>query len=360
MKTKIKFLVYPLAVILISMFIIIGCSDDDPEPDPINPPTLTTLAVTDITETSAKSGGSITDDGGGEITARGVIWSTDVNPSLDDHIGMKHDGTGTGEFHSAITDLSPETTYYIRAYATNSAGTSYGNDVMFETLSDEDDDNGDDDNVIYGDGVTDIDGNEYITVIIGELEWMAENLKVTKYNNDDDIPNHADDSDWESPTGAYCWYDNNEEVYSATYGALYNYYAVSSGNLCPTGWRVPSDDEWMELEGTVDSQYGVGNPEWNEIGWRGYDAGIKLKAISGWNSSNSGAGVDEFGFSALPGGFRYNSGLFFGISDYGGWWSNTEFNETNAWRRRMLWVTENVLRNNHNKGYGLSVRCVKD
>ncbi len=131
-KRKNKCLFFSLLVIIVSLFIIVGCSDD--ETDPVNPPTLTTLAVTEITETSAKSGGNVTDDGGSEITARGVVWSTDVNPSLDDHIGMTQDGTGSGVFLSEITDLSSATTYYIRAYSTNSAGTSYGNDVMFETI----------------------------------------------------------------------------------------------------------------------------------------------------------------------------------------------------------------------------------
>ncbi len=149
-----------------SLFFIAGCSDDDT--DPVSPPTITTLDVTDISETSAKSGGNITDDGGGEITARGVVWSTEVNPTLENHSGVTVDGSGTGMFQSNLTGLSAATTYFVRAYATNSAGTSYGNDVMFETLSDEDDENGDDDNVIYGDGVTDIDGNGYVTVIIGD------------------------------------------------------------------------------------------------------------------------------------------------------------------------------------------------
>ena len=105
MITKIRYLVYSLVVALMSLFIIAGCSDDDTAP--VNPPTLTTLDVTDITETSAKSGGNITDDGGGEITARGVVWwNTDENPTLEDHLGVTEDGTGSGVFQSNITGLS--------------------------------------------------------------------------------------------------------------------------------------------------------------------------------------------------------------------------------------------------------------
>jgi hypothetical protein len=108
-----------------------SCKKDD---QPVLPPTLTTLSATEITETSAKSGGNITNDGGGDITARGIVWSTEINPSLENHSGLTSDGTGSGMFQSNITGLSAATTYFVRAYSTNSAGTSYGNDVMFETI----------------------------------------------------------------------------------------------------------------------------------------------------------------------------------------------------------------------------------
>ncbi len=134
MTRKIRFLVYPITVFLICLSVIVGCDDD---PDPINPPTLTTLAASEITDTSAKSGGNISDDGGGEITARGVVWNTEVNPTLENHSGITVDGTGEGVFQSNITGISAGASYYVRAYATNSAGTSYGNDVMFETHSSE-------------------------------------------------------------------------------------------------------------------------------------------------------------------------------------------------------------------------------
>ncbi len=433
MKTKVKFLAYASAVIVMSLFVIVGCSDD--ETDPVNPLTLTTLAVTEITETSAKSGGNITDDGGGEITARGVVWSTDVNPSLDDHIGITQDGTGSGEFHSEITDLSPAAKYYIRAYATNSAGTSYGNEVMFETIQSaylltlevnpqeagsvtgageyqegehvnisataeegwkfvnwtgdtqylDDADSAEaivnmpadnvtltanfqeeDSNIIYGDGVTDIDGNEYVTVIIGNQEWMAENLRVTRDANGNDIDRYCydDDPDWcELYGGLYSWH------------TVMNGEASSSNNpsdvqgICPTGWHVPSDAEWTQL---VDYMEAQGFPNSSVVN----GAGNALKSclqngspLGGdcdtsehprWNSHGTHYGFDEFGFSALPGGYRSPYGSFYNLGTHGRWYSSTQRSMSNGWARTIRHSYGTVLRLNYDKARGVSLRCVRD
>lgn len=188
------------------------------------------------------------------------------------------------------------------------------------------------------------DGVVYKWVRIGEQVWMAENLKATKYNDDTDIANVTDDADWAVLTsGAYCWYENDKVTYGNTYGALYNWYAVNSGKLCPTGWHVPTDDEWQQL---VD--YAGGDDT----------AGSRLKATSGWY--NNGNGTDEYGFTALPGGSRISDGNFHNVGYFGDWWSSTEYGEKFAWYRIMYHFNGFVFRGNPVKKNGFSVRCVRD
>ena len=223
-----------------------------------------------------------------------------------------------------------------------------------------------DDNIIYGDGVTDINGNEYISVVIGDQEWMAENLKTTTYKDGADIPNVTDDDEWSNlSTGGYCWYNNDYDEYGTVYGALYNWYAVETGNLCPEGWRVPTDNDWKILEGTVDSRYDVGSSEWNKtFRRRGNNAGRKLKATSGWHSVwyYFRKGTNDYGFSALPGtGRLYSNGKFVdGVGKFAGFWSSSENSGANAWFRTLRYDSRRVFRNNTSKGGGKSVRCIRD
>ena len=200
-------------------------------------------------------------------------------------------------------------------------------------------------NITYG-SITDIDGNTYKTVTIGTQTWMAENLKVTKYNDGIAIPNVTDNTAWrELTTGALCDYDNTPSN-SETYGKLYNWHAVNTGKLCPTGWHVPSDAEWTEL-----TDYLGGTS----------DAGGKLKetGTTHWNSPNTGA-TNETGFTALPGGYRYSSGTFRYVGDYGLWWSATESNASNAWSRSVGYSYSYVGRVSRDKELGFSVRCLRD
>ena len=301
--------------------------------------TLTTNAVTSITATTATSGGNITSDGGAAITARGVVWSTSQNPTVETNNGITSNGTGTGSFTSNITNLQHETNYYVRAYATNSYGTQYGNQVSFTTPI----------------TVTDADGNVYNTILINGKLWFKENLRTTKYNNGTNIPNVTDNGTWAHlSTPAYCWY-NNDIANKPTYGALYNWYAVETGNLCPTGWHVPTDAEWYAMENYVDPT--INDP--NAAGWRGTDGGTKLKATSGWNSG--GNCIDSYGFSALPGGYRSSTDGTFNSAGYcGNWWSSTENDATYAWYRGMNYDYGRVYRYSYYKRFGFSVRCVRD
>ncbi|MEY1639586.1 FISUMP domain-containing protein [Tenuifilum osseticum] len=298
-------------------------------------PVLTTAAVTSITPTTAACGGNITSDGGFAITARGVVWSTSENPTTSSNLGMTNDGTGMGNFSSNLTNLQPGTVYYVRAYTTNSYGTQYGNQVSFTTPVDG-----------PGGTITDADGNTYNTIWINGRQWMKENLKTTRYNDGTAIPLVTDKTAWAAlSTPAYCWYNNDQTTYGNTYGALYNWYTVNTGNLCPTGWHVPTDAEWTTL-----------------LDYVGGDsiAGTKLKATSGWYVNyGMGNGTDNFGFSALPGGVR-TGGYFSSEGLDGHWWTSTEEDVSNALGWKMIWDLERVLSSTAYKEMGFSVRCIKD
>jgi len=299
-------------------------------------PVVSTTNVTSITSSSAKGGGNVTDDGGAPVTAKGVCWSTSRNPTISDNI--TNNGSGTGPFKSTITGLQQGTTYYLRAYATNKMGTAYGVEFKFFTkfLSSQ-----------CITTVSDFDGNEYNTVLIGTQCWMQENLKTTRYNDGQAIPLETDNSAWSNlSTPAYCYYSNDKNINKDTYGALYNWYTVNTGKLCPTGWHVPTDSEWTTLT--------------NYLG--GLDvAGGKLKetGTAHWKSPNAGA-TNETGFTALPGGYRHSGGLFIDIFLIGRWHSAAENNVSNSWTRIMSYKGGKLERYISKEKYGYSVRCIRD
>lgn len=218
--------------------------------------------------------------------------------------------------------------------------------------------------------VTDIDGNEYQTVMIGNQWWMAENLKVSRYLNGDAIPTNLSNSEWKNTTsGAFTIYphgnvdgiNSNEEMVAA-YGKLYNWYAVDDDRgLCPEGWRVPSDNNWKQLE----MYLGMSQEDANNIGWRGASVGGKLKSTRTesdphprWSSPNEGA-TNESGFSGLPGGRRDFSSGFSAIGNTGYWWSSTERSLSLVWFRFLGYDGSSVFRYDFYKYFGYSVRCFR-
>jgi uncharacterized protein (TIGR02145 family) len=205
------------------------------------------------------------------------------------------------------------------------------------------------DNPITGETVKDVDGNVYHTVNIHGQIWMVENLKTTHYNdgNNTEIPNITDNSVWGGLiTPAYCWY-NNDVSYKTTFGALYNWYAVNTGNLCPTGWHVPSDGEWTTLI--------------NNLGGDTATAGGRLKetGTAHWVSPNTGAD-NSSGFTALPGGSHYTNGSFYYNGKYGWYWSSTESTATTAMHPYMVYNSSAITRKPGSKSIGFSVRCIKN
>jgi len=304
-------------------------------------PLVTTTAVTSITLTGATTGGNVTSDGGASVTARGVAYGTAQNPTSAN--STTSNGTGTGVFTSTLSGLTSSTLYYVRAYATNSIGTAYGNQVSFTTLAPP---------FTCGTStVSDVDNNVYNTVQIGTQCWTQSNLKVSKYRNGDNIPTGLSNSAWQNTTsGAYAIY-NNDPVNDGLYGKLYNHYAVTdSRGLCPTGWHVPSDAEWTTLE--------------NQLGGSSVAGGaLKSTAMQptpgGWNSPNTGA-TNSSGFTALPGGLRYFFGGFTNMPSDGYWWSSSVSSGSYAWDRDLYNGYSTINRSYYSRTYGFSVRCCRD
>lgn len=214
--------------------------------------------------------------------------------------------------------------------------------------------------------VSDADGNTYKTVKIGEQWWMAENLATTKFNDGIEIPNVTDEHQWSSYEigPAYCWYDNDKTANKDTFGALYNWYAVETGKVCPTGWHVASDEDWMELEMFL----GISEGEVEEIGTRGTNEGSKLAYYSSiWDKSIHGGQsyltLDVYfgtsGFDAVPGGERNGYGPFHSQYSQAYFWTSTESENRQAFYRWM----ENqppIARGKLSQPAGMAVRCVKD
>ncbi len=315
-------------------------------------PQVSTSPITNVGSGTSTTGGNVTSDGGSMVSARGVVYGTSSNPTLSNNFTT--DGTGTGSFTSVLIGLSPVTTYYVRAYATNGVGTSYGNEVSFTSLPG-----------LRCPGtptVTDIDGNIYNTVQIGTQCWTQSNLKVSKYRNGDSIPTGLSNSAWQgTASGAYAIY-NNDPVNDGLYGKLYNHYAVTdSRGLCPTGWHVPSDGEWNVLVKYLDPNADTvcGNC------WQSPIAGGALKSTAteptpgGWVSPNTGA-TNSSGFTALPGGLRTNIGDFLNLPYYGYWWSASVFSGSSAWSRYLNSSYSGLGRYYDGRTTGFSVRCCRD
>lgn len=199
----------------------------------------------------------------------------------------------------------------------------------------------------FGGEVKDHDGNTYKTVKIGSQEWMAENLNVSTFRNGDTIAEAKTWREWERAgvEGKPAWsYYNNDPANGTKYGRLYNWYAVNDPRgLAPAGWHVPTDAEWTKLIDFLGG-YSV--------------AGSKMKSTIGWEKN--GNGINESGFSALPGGLRYSYGEFKYLGDYGYWLAYDEYTKNSAKSRFMVYRSDSAGRFYLTKGKGFSVRCIMD
>lgn len=310
-------------------------------------PVVNTIDISDTSASSATSGGEITSDGGSPILERGVVWSTTQNPTIENSQRSK-DSIGVGKFKSSITGLNAETTYYVRAYAKNAFGVSYGNQLQFKTKA------------FYrvGNGVKDVEGTTYKTVLIGNQEWMAENLRSRKYQNGDTIEEINDILLWRSQSGSLnkklIGIINGNIQNFQTYGYLYNYRAmIDNRKVCPVGYHVPSLVEWGELENYLGKD----------------SAAYKLKSKSGWPEGVFNSipyndnGNNASGFNALPGGTRSYSG----DSEYGtSFWTSSPPSLPSSPNPSMgegiqIDVKKTTLiPYSFNEFDGLRIRCIKD
>jgi uncharacterized protein (TIGR02145 family) len=315
-------------------------------------PTLTTKVISDIGATNAIGGGTVVSNGGTQLTSRGVCWNTSGNPTINDN--KSSDGNGSGSFTSNLTHLIPNAIHYVRAYATNSVGTAYGNQVSFTP--------------IYGPAsVADIDGNTYHTIKIGTQTWMVENLKTTRYRNGDfigtTIPATKDISSEATPK--YQWAYNGIESNVGDYGRLYTSYAVNdSRNIAPEGWHLPSSSEWLKLWTFL------GNDRYLFYGSFDYRIAKSLASNERWTITTVTDAIgnnllqnNTTGYMGMPGGMRSRNGIF-SESGFKCYLWNAETSTVNTGYGHCF-----VLRNDEysvqldyllNSQSGASVRCIKD
>lgn len=303
---------------------------------------VSTIAISNLTQTTVVTGGIVNSNGGSVVTSRGVCWSTQAQPTIDDN--AKIQGSGLGNFTCELTGLNHSTLYYLRAFATNKKGTAYGNTISFTTRTP----------IFFsGSAIIDIEGNSYNTIILGTQHWMSENLKTSKYRNGDIIPNGLSYIDWANTTEGACAIYNNDTVNNSVYGKLYNWYATyDSRGICPTGWHVPTDDDWTTLSNYILSYTNL----FSIIGGT-----MKTTGTFQWAAPNTGAN-NMSGFSALPAGWMeiYNNYNFTAQTYVAAFWSCSENGNADGWYRMLNNNSTELSRYASDKHYGMSLRCIKE
>lgn len=334
--------------LFITICVASGCKRNDDE----SLAEIYTMPVVNIRSHLVACGGNIVSDGGHAVNARGVCWSTSPNPTLAS--SHTNDGAGTGHFISTATGLLANTHYFIKAYATNQHGTSYGSELSFTTLAVP---------IVTsttGVGVTDINGNNYSSIILGNgQEWMAENLATNNFTNGDPIALVTDTTAWQNINTPAWTYSNGNALTEDVYGKLYNSYAITdTRELCPAGWHIPTNDEWNQLVQYLDSDADLTCTTC----FQSLNAGGQLKVVGTeyWQSPNDSAS-NQIGFSALPGGNRYMDGTYKNFNQKGFWWSDSWSGVSNyLFAREVYFSGGNIGQYSYHPSFGLSVRCLKD
>ena len=298
-------------------------------------PEVKTLEAQNIEVGSALLGGEVINSGASSITNRGVCYSQEnEEPNFDDTcLNYQEDNE---VFQILLDDLDPATKYYFSAFAENEYGHHFGQALSFTTKHET---------------ITDIDGNVYRILTIGEQTWMIDNLKVTRFSNGDPIPLREANSYWTEgtavPEPAYCYY-HNDESYADPYGALYNFHVASDPrNVCPVGWKVMSLDE---LGAFITD---LGGPQY---GGDLKTTGTIEDGTGLWYAPNTNA-TNSSGFSAIPGGIR-NVGTGW-MGKKGIFWTSTD-NGNIAPAMHLDNVDYQVVPSAFRQHYGFSIRCIKE
>jgi uncharacterized protein (TIGR02145 family) len=352
MKKISRILIYPFVIMGFLLISTNGCKKDKNfEQMPI----VETVSVTEITSNSAVFNGRVVSSGGDSLFIGGLVWS---NYITEPQYSSEYSLWGflvEGSYSFGLGNLTPATTYYVRAYVSTSSGFGFGKVISFTTTGSVTDE------IVFNPGVTygslsDVDGNTYKTIEIGGQTWMAENLRTTKYNDGTAIPNVTGQDEWSKlKTGAYCWWANDGK-YKGIYGAIYNGYAVNSGILCPKGWHIPSDVEWTTLENFVETDITLGLGALKEPGTTHWQA----PPSDSWRMTE---GTNLSGFTALPGGYRGSVKSFYlqeNLGYCGLWWSSTASNSNSNVIHTMSWLSSSVFRQEGEIKAGVSCRCIKN
>lgn len=325
--------------------LLFSCSSDSNNSNNNSNNIITTINPTNITSTSFDSGGNILSNNGTFIIG-GICWSTSPNPTISNDVTTN---VITNNTFTSITGptLTPNTVYYIRAYAQGSTGILYGNEISITTnvvpqpvLNP---------NLTYG-SLTDIDGNNYPTIQICNQIWMAKNLNTSKYKNGDLIPQVQDPLQWANlTTGAWCYY-KNESSNGSVYGKLYNRYAVDdSRGLAPSGWHIATEQEYLSLNNCLGISL----------------QGCKLREIGTLHwGINYSCSTNESGFTAIPAGERSNLGEFssWASIENGNFYGGTTFWTGTINKRAYLPGSNSGFAPDYlnNQQVGYSIRCVKN
>jgi len=316
-------------------------------------PVVNTADVTDISSTSATCGGTVISDGTLYVSERGVCWSETPNPTINDDRTI--DGTGLGSYWSFIVNLTENKTYYVRAYATNAAGTGYGQERIFTAV------------FSCGQNFRDNrDGAIYSSVLIGSQCWMKKNLNYGTF---------VLGATGQSASGVqkYCQKDNMANC--ATLGGMYVWNEIMNGEsscngtgetqpacnnpvqgICPDGWHIPSHYEWTVLEKVAGTSPDLFVFDEITSGMFGVDEGHNLKMNGSQYWMNEGKNL--LGFDGLAGG--YYLGVYGHMGDRAKWWTSTESGPSNAWHRGLYRGSPEVYRFNIGKDYAFSLRCIKN
>ena len=338
---------------------------------------IRTTYVKEITSNTAVIGGKVHTGDLEKILFMGVVWADFTDPTVERNLGYTAYPRGGQEIESKITGLKPGVEYYARTYVTTNHGTFYGNKTFFQTPAE----------IVLIDSVKDFEGNEYPVVVIGKQKWMAANLRTSLFANGDPIPADLSDYVWSySMSGAYDVYPyemaegiNSREKMLETYGALYNWRAVSdTRGICPAGWRIPTHDDFVILEQFIEGS----NTETSSfpfngltVGFLGSMEGNKLKSVNQtkpgagddvgkihpfWDFSGNFIGTDDFGFHAVPAGRRSFTGGFERLGQSTYFWSSSLKQSDYAWYRTLESDRSQIGRQGALLRWGFSVRCVQD